>query len=428
MIHAKPEVLVVGAGPVGMLGALALAKEGIEVAVIDKGVWPCAHSYALALHPKSLELLGEFGLREKALAAAYPIRTVGLYDAKGRRAGATIGEPPVAVMRQDVLEQMLEEALKEAGVKIHWNHETASITPRGDTVAVQVDEFEQQSLGYAVARTEWVVARTQALEVPFVIGADGYNSVVRRTLGLDFAETGPAQYYAVFECRVGEDLAHEMAIVAGGKATDVLWPLPGGRCRWSFELLDYADPVLEATHERMEKLGMGYVPSERTKDRLEGAGDSLPVLAEEQLNSLLRERAPWFTAAVSEIDWRTVVRFERRLAAGYGRGRLWLAGDAAHLTGPGGIQSMNAGLQEVRELAHEAGQVVRKKTGMEGLARFEERWRQTWRDLLGIAGPVETQAGADAWISERAGAILGCLPGTGVEWKGLAAQLGLAVR
>jgi 2-polyprenyl-6-methoxyphenol hydroxylase-like FAD-dependent oxidoreductase len=146
------------------------------------------------------------------------------------------------------------------------------------------------------------------------------------------------------------------------------------------------------------------------------------------LNSLLRERAPWFTAAVSEIDWRTVVRFERRLAAGYGRGRLWLAGDAAHLTGPGGIQSMNAGLQEVRELAHEAGKVVRKKAGMEGLARFEERWRQTWRELLGIGGQVEAQAGADPWINERAGAILGCLPGTGVEWKGLAAQLGLAVR
>jgi hypothetical protein len=65
---------------------------------------------------------------------------------------------------------------------------------------------------------------------------------------------------------------------------------------------------------------------------------------------------------------------------------------------------------------------------MERLARLEERWRQTWRELLGIGGQVEAQAGADPWINERAGAILGCLPGTGLEWKGLAAQLGLVVR
>lgn len=74
----RPEVLVVGAGPVGMLAALALNKRGAGVGIVDTGVWPCQHSYALALHAASLDLLDSLGLGAAARRSLPGQRAVSL--------------------------------------------------------------------------------------------------------------------------------------------------------------------------------------------------------------------------------------------------------------------------------------------------------------------------------------------------------------
>ena len=79
-VRQDPEVLVVGAGPVGLFAGLALAQRGIQVQIIDKMSRTGVHSYALALHGRALGLLRPYGLLDKILAQAYPIRTVGLFD------------------------------------------------------------------------------------------------------------------------------------------------------------------------------------------------------------------------------------------------------------------------------------------------------------------------------------------------------------
>jgi 2-polyprenyl-6-methoxyphenol hydroxylase-like FAD-dependent oxidoreductase len=81
--------------------------------------------------------------------------------------------------------------------------------------------------------------------------------------------------------------------------------------------------------------------------------DDLPVLA-----GLLERRLPWFDGIPQRLHWTTVVRFERRTSSSYGRGRVWLAGDAAHLGGPLAIQSMNAGLREGSVIADCAASVI----------------------------------------------------------------------
>ena len=75
-----PEVLVVGAGPVGLFAGLALAEHGVRVQIIDKMSRTGVHSYALALHGRALRLLKPFGLLDKVLAQAYSLRTIGLFD------------------------------------------------------------------------------------------------------------------------------------------------------------------------------------------------------------------------------------------------------------------------------------------------------------------------------------------------------------
>jgi 2-polyprenyl-6-methoxyphenol hydroxylase-like FAD-dependent oxidoreductase len=433
MFRDNPEVLVVGAGPVGLASALALAKRGVRVEIVDTGVWPCKHSYALALHPESLKLFAAMGLREQALAGSYPVRKVGLWDREQRRAAVDLSEGVdpdacLAVLRQDAIENHLERALKDLGVEVRWRHEVSRLEPSGDMVKATVDKLERQSRGYIVAHAEWMVAKSAELEVPYVIGADGHSSRVRHALRLDFPEVGRAQYFAVFELKTDADLANEVRVVLGPETTDILWPLPGGFCRWSFELPGYADPDAERMKDQLLRSGFGYFPTERLKDRLTASEPgNYPILDEENLRAFIAERAPWFTSKIELITWRTVVRFERRLASAFGKGRMWLAGDAAHLTGPGGVQSMNLGLLEGRELAEILTRRLRGGAMAGELDAYGERWQREWRKLHGLDSKMKATPKADPWVAAHAEQILSCLPAHGLELDSFAGQLGLTL-
>ncbi len=414
MTETHPEVLVAGAGPVGMFAALALAKRGIDVHVVDSALQPGMHSYALALHPRSLELLREVGLHEAVVAESYPVHSIGLFDQTERRAEVRIGDGTansgIAVLRQDVLEELLEAALEDAGAKVSWSHRLARAVMGESSVNATIETLEKESRGYAVSHTEWVVAGSKDLSPKFVIGADGHSSWVRRMLRIGFPEVAKPQYFAVFEFVSDADLRNEMRIVFSGGTTNVLWPLPDGRVRWSFEL-----PAYTARDPRREK--------DRFAIQVE-AGD-YPILTEERLRTFLAERAPWFTASVGEIAWRIVVRFERRRAESFGRGRMWLAGDAAHLTAPAGVQSMNSGLAEASELAEIVGKAIHAKDSGAAFEEYDRRHTRDWREILGLSGGLRATGKTDPWVAANGSALLPCLPGIGPDLAALAGQLGL---
>jgi 2-polyprenyl-6-methoxyphenol hydroxylase-like FAD-dependent oxidoreductase len=129
---------------------------------------------------------------------------------------------------------------------------------------------------------------------------------------------------------------------------------------------------------------------------------------------------------VEDINWRTVVQFERRLAACHGKGRMWLAGDAAHLTAPAGMQSLNLGLFEARDLSCTLARVLRG-TPVAELDAYSAKWQSEWRRLHGIEGGLRADATTDPWIAEQAGRLLPCLPAHGNVVNPLAKQLGLSM-
>ena len=123
----KPDVLVVGAGPSGLMTALQLRRRGVQVQVIDKHWRTGTHSYALALHPASLNLLDDLGLLEDLAPHGQRVDTVSFYEGEDRRCQISFPDlgqkfPYVLVLPQSRLEGALEAALGKEQTKVQWNH------------------------------------------------------------------------------------------------------------------------------------------------------------------------------------------------------------------------------------------------------------------------------------------------------------------
>jgi 2-polyprenyl-6-methoxyphenol hydroxylase-like FAD-dependent oxidoreductase len=414
---SRTEVLVVGAGPTGLVAALRLAERGVPVELIEEAWRPAGHSYALALHARSLELLRELGLAEQLIQAGQRLDTLAIFEGAERRAMLRLGpgvahSPFVLALPQSALEDLLARKLAERGVHVRWSHRLSGLEARADRVVASVQRLQKESTGYAVARTEWAVEKTLEVEASFVIGADGHRSLVRRALGLPFDEAGPSEVFAVLECAADGTSADELRLVLDERTLSALWPLPGNRARWSLAL-----EAPEVGADDRFKSRLTTMLGERFFHHLDDA----------RLRELVRERAPWFDPSLREIGWSIEVRFERRLVSEFGRGRVWLAGDAAHLTGPVGMQSMNAGLHEASDLATRVADIRRGDGGLDRLEEYGRQCASAWRFLLGREGRLRTGPATPDFVTRNAGRLLPCLPAIGPELAPLAAQLGLVL-
>jgi 2-polyprenyl-6-methoxyphenol hydroxylase-like FAD-dependent oxidoreductase len=263
--------------------------------------------------------------------------------------------------------------------------------PGAEAVAAKIGQMEKYSMGYPIAHTEWMIAREIETRARFVVGADGYHSFVRRRLGADFEHVGTAEAFSVFEFQCDVDFPDEARLVLGPDTTNVYWPMGGGRGRWSFQV----------------------DPQQPAPPRLSGLLD------------LIGERASWFPQQIEEVLWTTTVMFERRLVDRFGKDRIWLAGDAAHITGPVGAQSMNVGLREAHELARLVSAACKDGVSAAGLARYGDERRSEWRGLLGLEGTPQAAEGARPWPADRAARMLPCIPESGPMLRELLDQIGL---
>ena len=416
LFKSTPDVLVAGAGPVGLYAALNLAQRGIRVAIIDSEWRGTTHSYALALHPRSLELLDEVGVAQAVLDKAWKLRRVGFYDGPERRASLDMGQlatpfPFVAVLPQSEFENLLGKALIEAGVKVHYNHRLARIESEADSVWVEVHELGKESMGYGVAHVETIVERSERVRLPLIIAADGHDSLARKQSHIKFESVRPADHFAVFEFAASGKLPSEICVGLNPKSSEVLWPMRHDRCRASFSLdEDVADW------------------ESRDKDRLlvDVGNYRLPQLELGTMHRLIAERAPWFRGKVERVDWRMAVRFEYRLASAFGAGRVWLVGDAAHMAGPVGIHSMNVGLREAHDLCDVYARLLAKSGSERSLDRYNSERLAEWHALLGLGPSQKPAKTADPWVAEHADRLLQCVPASGAHLRALLGQIGLA--
>ncbi len=153
----------------------------------------------------------------------------------------------------------------------------------------------------------------------------------------------------------------------------------------------------------------------------------------ERLEQLIAARAPWWTARPTQIYWSTLALFEARLARSFGKGGVWLAGDAAHQAAPVGVHSMNSGLVEARELAARMARILRAGGAASLLEEFATETHEAWQWLLGAsragrADEVRALPGADPWVRQTRARILACIPASGDDLEPLLGQIGLTAR
>jgi 2-polyprenyl-6-methoxyphenol hydroxylase-like FAD-dependent oxidoreductase len=412
--HPDPEVLVVGAGPVGLVAALFLQQHGVRVEIVDMHQRTHQHSYALAIHPRTLRILDEAGLADGLIGAGRTLTKVAYYHGRERRAEIDYSllnsrHPYLLVLRQSLLERAAEEALRQKHLKVLWDHRLQSLEADGATPRVEVAKLDQVASGYPIARAEWVVVRSATIRPALVIGADGYDSAVRRMSGIEMETFGTGQVFSVYEIEAAGDLPAEVRVILDPDLTSVYWPLEEGRCRWGFQIRD--DSEHEASMVRLEQL--------------------------------IAERAAWWTARPTGIYWSTLGLFESRLARRFGQGAVWLAGDAAHQAAPVGVHSMNSGLVEAHELAARVTRILREGGAASLLEQFAASTHDAWHWLLGTASsaaPLEPREagapasrevralpGADPWVRETGGRILACVPASGDDLEPLLRQIGLTI-
>jgi 2-polyprenyl-6-methoxyphenol hydroxylase-like FAD-dependent oxidoreductase len=399
-----------------MLTALLLKQNGIETQIIDQEFRTAGHSYSCALHPRSIQLLFQAGVAVEAISTGRRIDSVGFYEGINRCAEVKLSDlkvefPFAMVLEQSTLENLLEQQLKKAGVKINWSSRLADFEMRDTGVTATIEKLGATGKGYSVPDFEPVVVNSRQVEAGFVIGTDGSNSLVRRRLKTPFERIGPVQHFAVYEIAADADCGGEVRVVLDDNNAGVLWPLSETHCRWSLQI-------------KPDKEGDDFPQKDRY--RLVIAEPSNEEDSLHHLRRLLKERAPWFKTPIEEVCWTTDVQFEPRVAAEFGKDRCWLAGDAAHQTGPVGMQSMNIGFREAADLVAALKEKVLKKNGSPDLLRhYESEHRAEWQKLLNVKPTALTKPAPSDWVRRRADRIIGSIPASGPDLNLLVRRLGI---
>ncbi|RPE29297.1 FAD-dependent monooxygenase [Kitasatospora cineracea] len=300
------DVLVVGAGPVGLTAAAELRRHGVHCRILDRVTEPPPYPKAVGVQPRTFEVWEAMGLVGRALDAALPLHGQLTFTdrAPGPRTALDLpADVPYrfAALPQYTTERLLAEHLAGLGTEVERGVALTGLRQDEDHVRAVLDD-----------------GRTLAAR--YVVGCDGAHSTVRKAAGIAFDGDAFPEQYMLGDVELDWDLPPGHVVRAtGADPGDVLVavPLPG--------------------HRR-------YRISSRTTAP-DGAAPGLP-----HLQAVLDRLAPGPVTAHA-LRWSSTFRISHRLAARYRAGRVLLAGDAAHIHPPTGAQGMNTGIQDAHNLA-----------------------------------------------------------------------------
>lgn len=335
----RTAVLVVGAGPTGLMAALVLHRTGVPVLVIDQKAGPTRESRAVAVQARSMEIYAQLGLAGYVLADSHLATR---FQAATSSNASLVGiaklqdndtlYPGLRVFEQSKNESLLADTLVAEGVQVLWRHELTALLTGTRSSDTGTEALVTGPNGLLRIRAEWC------------IGADGSQSRVRSATRATFDGVTDEGAFWVADTHVAAGLVPGAISVRMGR-----------------ELLTLAFPMSDDGDFRLIGLRTDEMSTqERVVDRLYTE----------------------FGFELDEVRWFSTYRIHHRLASTFREGRVFLAGDAAHVHSPVGGQGMNTGLQDAHNLALLLADVHHGRSTATALDRYEAERRPVAATLV----------------------------------------------
>jgi 2-polyprenyl-6-methoxyphenol hydroxylase-like FAD-dependent oxidoreductase len=341
MSDPSPQVLVVGAGPTGLLLAAELHRRGVPCLLIDALDAPRGWDRATVVHERSLQIFEALGIVDPLLARGVKTRGARFHsddevlgelslDLAGTRYGFQLG------VSEEVTESVLAAFLEAQGGAVTRSTRLVELEPGEDVMTATLERDGER----------------REVAVPWVVGCDGLHSVVRAAAGIEFPGTDIEAQWAVFDATVeGWNSDYDLVFALLDQPPVILTPLPGRRWRaYLRPTSDTSDLVAEAA-------------------------------------AVLGRYAPG--ARLAGIENPTRFHCHSRVAARYRAGRVLLAGDAAHACTPAEGHGMNTGLQDAFNLGWKVALVCRGEAGAGLLDTYESERRPVAEQVVSSGAAVE---------------------------------------
>ena len=315
----KTKVLIIGAGPTGLMAACQLKRFGIDCVILDKKEGPTTESRALVVHARSLEIYDQMGIADQAVQEGEVVKGLQfiVHDKMVQHVPlGAVGEglspfPFLLILEQSKNEELLYEHLKKLGGDVWWQTELVTVSQEAERCYADVNRN----------------GTSLRIEADWIIAADGGRSTVRHQFHIPFEGDTYEHIFYVVDTKLAWRWGHEALSVYLSKQTFMaLFPMKGES---RFRIV-------------------GILPLEFQNEHPEHFEQLIPYLQKEVEVPL----------SFSDTSWFSVYRVHHRCVENFRSGRVFFAGDAAHIHSPVGGQGMNTGLQDAYNIAWKLAYVI----------------------------------------------------------------------
>ncbi|WP_076999941.1 FAD-dependent monooxygenase [Variovorax sp. KK3] len=355
------DVLIVGAGPTGLMLANQLARRGVRTSIIDRHAHPARETRALGVQARTLEIYQKLGVVEQAIALGKRGDGANLW-ADGRRMArvplADAGEqlspyPYILVLGQDDNEKILGERLHDFGQSVTWNTELMAFTQTAEGV---------------IATLRRPDGSLREVRAAYIAGCDGARSAVREQSGIGFPGAPYEQVFFVADVEAsGGMVPDEVNVYLWKEGFHLMFPMRGTN-HWRLVGI-----LPEALRDRPDVRFEDVVPAVHAQ-----AGEGLQFAA---------------------CTWFSTYRIHHRSASRFREGRAFVLGDAAHIHSPLGAQGMNTGLQDAYNLGWKLALVTQGRADASLLDSYEAERMPVARRLLDTTDRGFRLVVSDSWFA-----------------------------
>lgn len=329
----KTNVLIIGAGPTGLMAACGLRRQGVDCIIIDKKDGPTKESRALVVHARTLEIYQQMGIAEAAIRqgeivrkAQFLVRNKKIQEVPlGLLGEGLCAHPYLLILEQSLNEQLLYNHLREQEGEVLWGHELLSIEQDENGVTAKLRSGKE----------------VLKIEADYAIAADGGRSHVRHLVNIPFEGNTYENIFFVADTKLDWYWGRGAVSLYTGRRTFMgLFPMKGeGRFRV-----------------------VGILPPSYQNEQPSSFDELIPYIKEEIEADL----------KFSDTTWFSVYRLHHRCMKHFRAERIFFAGDAAHIHSPAGGQGMNTGLQDAHNLAWKLAWAVKGLAGDALLDTYEQ--------------------------------------------------------